>query len=88
MQYTLFTNKAGQVHKMWVEKDGDSFVAYKKDDIYKKIDPDSEDIQPPKEYKMWTNRKFLSREEVENMIEKYVDIGMKAGVFVSKEVKE
>lgn len=90
MQYVLFTNKLGQVHKMWSKKEGNFFVVYKQDDIYAKRDPEDDfyDATKYQEYKMWSNKKFSTKDESDEAILKYVDLGLKAGIFKSKEVKE
>lgn len=90
MQYVLFTNKLGQVHKMWSKKEGNFFIVYKQDDIYAKRDPEDDfyDATKYQEYKMWSNKKFSTKDESDEAILKYVDLGLKAGIFKSKEVKE
>lgn len=90
MQYVLFTNKLGQVHKMWSKKEGNFFIVYKQDDIYAKRDPEDDfyDATKYQEYKMWSNKKFSTKDESDEAVLKYVDLGLKAGIFKSKEVKE
>lgn len=90
MQYVLFTNKLGQVHKMWSKKEGNFFIVYKQDDIYAKrdVEDDLYDATKYQEYKMWANKKFSTKEEADEAIIRYVDSGLKAGIFKSKEVKE
>lgn len=90
MQYVLFTNKLGQVHKMWSKKEGNFFIVYKQDDIYAKrdVEDDLYDASKYQEYKMWSNKKFSTKDESDETILKYVDLGLKAGIFKSKEVKE
>lgn len=90
MQYVLFTNRLGKTHKMWSKKEGNLFVPYKQDDIYAKRDPEDDlyDATKYQEYKMWDNKKFSTKDESDEAILKYVDLGLKAGIFKSKEVKE
>lgn len=90
MQYITFTNKLGQVHKMWSKKEGNFFIVYKQDDIYAKrdVEDDLYDATKYQEYKMWSNKKFSTKDESDEAILKYVDLGLKAGIFKSKEVKE
>lgn len=90
MQYVLFTNRLGKTHKMWSKKEGNLFVPYKQDDIYAKRDVEDELYYATKyqEYKMWANKKFSTKDESDEAILKYVDLGLKAGIFTSKEIKE
>ena len=75
---------------MWSKKEGNLFVPYKQDDIYAKRDPEDDlyDATKYQEYKMWDNKKFSTKDESDEAILKYVDLGLKAGIFKRKEVKE
>lgn len=88
MQYVTFANRLGQVHKMWSSKEGDYFICYKKDNIEAKpsIFEQEEGIDSRKEYKMWPTKRFTDKDEADNFIIRYVDQGIKAGVFRDRKI--
>ena len=85
MRYITFSNKLGQVHKMWVDKEGGSFICFKVDDINAKADDELEmDLSKP--YKMWADKKYKTKEDAETAILRYVDAGVKAKIFLDKNI--
>lgn len=86
MNYITVTNKLGHTHKLWVVKENNSFTCYRTDCIDIKPDPEFEDVTSSKEYKIWPQKKFESREAAENSLLKYVDAGIKAGIFKNKNI--
>ena len=88
MQYITFVNKLGQVHKMWSSKEGNYFICYRKDDVEAKpsIFEQEEGIDSHKEYKMWPTKKFINKDEADSFIVRYVDQGIKAGIFRDKKI--
>ena len=66
MRYITFSNKLGQVHKMWADKEGESFICFKVDDINAKADDELEmDLSKP--YKMWADKKYKTKEDAETV---------------------
>ena len=88
MQYITFVNKLGQVHKMWSSLEGVFFICYRKDDVEAKpsIFEQEEGIDSCKEYKMWPTKKFTNKDEADGFIVRYVDQGIKAGIFRDKKI--
>lgn len=75
MQYVTFINKAGIEHKAWARKEGDKFVCMKLEDL--SSTPEN----------MWPQKIFNTQVEADEAILKYVNAGLKAGIFVSKRVE-
>lgn len=76
---------------MWSEKVGNLFKCYRKDNINDSFeDAEDEDYEAMchKEYIMWDDKKFLKKEDADLAILKYVDLGIKAGIYTNKEVIE
>ena len=91
MKYILFTNNVNKTHKMWSEKVGNSFKCYRKDNIndsFENSEDEDFEVLNHKEYTMWDNKKFLTKEDADLAIIKYVDLGIKAGIYMNKEVIE
>ena len=87
MKYVTFSNKLGQVHKMWAEKEGNSFVCYKIDDINAKREDEEEfETNYGKSYKMWVDKKYNSFDDANTAILRYVDAGIRAKIFVDKNI--
>lgn len=75
MEYVTFTNAAGIEHKAWARKDGDNFICLKLEDA---------SSQPER---LWPQKVFTNKEEADDAILKYVEIGIKAKVFKNKRVE-
>lgn len=90
MNYIQFTNRLGQSHKMWSEKEGNYFICFKQDDVYhiKNEEDELYDENKYKPYKMWDGRKYSSKEEADGAIMRFVEAGIRAKVFTSKEIVE
>lgn len=85
MRYVTFSNKIGQVHKMWADKENESFICFKVDDVNAKADDELEmDLSKP--YKMWVDKKYKTKEDAETAILRYVDAGVKAKIFLDKNI--
>lgn len=75
MQYVTFTNAAGIEHKAWARKEGDLFVCMKLEDA----------SSTPE--RLWPQKSFSNQIEADEAILKYVNQGLKAGIFKSKRVE-
>lgn len=75
MEYVTFTNVAGIEHKAWSRKDGDVYVCMKLES------------SPSEPERMWEYRTYSTKEQADEAILKYVNAGLKAGIFVSKGVE-
>lgn len=75
MQYVTFTNAAGIEHKAWARKEGNNFICMKLEDA----------SATPEQ--MWPHKTFATQVEADEAILKYVNQGIKAGIFKSKRVE-
>lgn len=75
MQYVTFINAAGIEHKAWARKEDDNFICMKLEDA---------SSQPER---LWPQKSFNNQIEADEAILKYVNAGLKAGIFVSKRVE-
>lgn len=75
MEYVTFTNTVGVEHKMWSRREGDAFVCMKLE---------NEGKEPER---VWTHKKFTSKEDADHAILSYVEKGLKAKIFVKKRIE-
>ena len=75
MEYITFINKIGIEHKAWACKEGNNFICFKSETI---------SSQPER---LWPQKTFANKEEADNAILKYIESGIKARIFRSKEIK-
>lgn len=93
MTYITFKNRLGETHKIWATKKGNSFICYKRDNIFNKnaiADMangfNDSSLSIPSEYEFFGGKTFETKEDADSYIISYVDRGIRAKVYFDKEV--